>query len=436
MRTGISIGFITMLMFSCGTPSSDRKDKAPTPSSSPAPTNPLGVNQFLSSEIAVPVETILFGNKIPERLKADAMTLSYRSNIEGATFECRTAKADGFSACPEGDKFTFKELIHGQSYYFSVRAKAPNGALDGSPIEIAFLIDKQNGEPMTSVDSSGTAPEQPLTPQALPREETPPPTGTSEPQATGISREIQVGGFYAMIVPYDMHVASFSTTKTLNGDLHLLRIVGNRGRGTAYEGVSCDRPWETPLASIDDYDYCEGTPTKQQVITGYSNPMPFNHVELVRGNEAYSSEKILAAAFDGEQDPSEQKLGITTTCGNTRMRGEASIPVLNKYLGISPDRKLFQWCQVRSTNGTSWWIGYFGAYLATTSITTINNGSAANASNPSTRVSTPRQNPPRIKVIYSAQVMRGLETSRDFLVRAATMLPQVIVPLAPVATSP
>lgn len=413
---------LVIMTASCGNDSASRKG-----SDSNSPQNPNVINgnpiQLLPAEISVPVETFLLSGKIPSRLKAVGMTIFFTSNIEKATFECRTDVNAAFTACTGANSFTFLTLVNGQSYFLSIRAKAPNGSVDTTPVEINFVVDVQNG-----VDPSvpTTEEEIPITVDVLPRE-----MDVPEQNAEAPSRELLVGGFYAAVTPYNMHVASFSTTKTYNASVHMLRVIGNKGLGSAYEGTSCNLPWEFKVNPNDGsgYEYCEANPTRQQILTGYANPMPLNHVEIVRGTRAFAEEKIFVAAFDGEEDAIEHRIGIHTTCGNTSMRGEASIPVLNKFLGVAPEKKLFQWCQVRASNGTVWWVGYMGAYLSTTQITTINADAAATTT-PTRKIDI--ANPPRMKVVYSILADANVPTQRDFMARAANILSNVIVPLGPV----
>jgi hypothetical protein len=345
----------------------------------------------------IPVETFLVGSPIPERLKASALTVSVRSNVVGAAFECQL-DGGAFAPCG-GAAYAFKDLAHGQVGALSIRARAPDGQIDGSPLAVSFIVDMHGG--MAPGDASTDA--GPVTPGDLPEPTQPPQDGEGPLE----SRQLQLGSFFAVAVPYDQLVTSYSTSKTYNSRVNMLRLMGEHA-GSAYAGIGCGREYERVVDASGGRQYCDGTPTRAQLIQDYARPLPYNHVELVRGAAAATDEKILIAAYDGEPDPVENKLGINGTCANSGYRGKTSVPVIADFFGEDPARAIVTWCQVRDRAGDWWWVGAFTARLGQT------------------------QDAPRVAVIYTAATTLGIVSPAQFMGRIGRLIPSIVVPIAPV----
>jgi hypothetical protein len=371
-----------------------------TPDASAGPTAPKPSATTLGVIQDIPVETfVVAGGTIPQRLRATELKLQLRSNIDGATFECRQDVDAVFKKCPEGDAFAFRSLVHGQGYTLAVRAKSPDGRLDKTPYTVSFVVDRVAGqEPFTAASTSTQGL---VAPSALPRQ-----IETTSTAVSDQTRELQIGSYYSVVVPYSMSVASFATTKTPTGRMRLLYLDA-AGSGSVFSGQGCNREFETLIPATDALRYCEATPNHEQYAAAYARPLPMNHLELVSSMAGRPVEKLLVSGFDSEIDPFESGLGIETLCATAQAQGTSTVPVLRRFAELQPDREQFRWCQVRGGDGQWWWLGYFGARLgrATTS--------------------------PRLKVVYSASAARGIVSPQQFLERASTLLSNVIVPLGP-----
>jgi len=386
-------------------------DAAPGhPTSGSSTPSPEDIELGKAIERTLPIETFLLGlTELPPRLKANSLTLSFRSNASQAAFECRVAVNAPWAPCPMGNKFRFAALRHGQTIALWVRAKGADGRADLSPLQIGSLVDLQDGVTVANAMEEA-AEERPLVrADQLPVEMDQEPSNGSLDVA---ERKVQVGSFYGVVVPWEMFVATYSTSKTYNSSLQILRVLG-RNAGAAYDGERCDREFERVVAgpaptrqSPQSLQYCEATPGRQQLDQSYARPMPYNHVELVVARDF--GEKILVAAFDSDPDPYEVRLGIDHICRNAGAAGSQAVPVLNEFFGVEPAREMLSWCQVRSVNGSFWWVGIMTASLSS------------------------KPDAPRVRVIYSVNADRGILSGQQFASRAAAVLTKVIVPIAAV----
>ena len=384
------------------------KKKSETPSAAPEkpkaiPQSPEEIEFSQALERSLPVETFLLGmRELPTRLKATTVLLRFRSNMSKATFECRTAAGSPWEPCPLGDKFRIAQLKHGQTIALWVRAKGQDGRIDTSPLMLGTLIDLQDGVTVSNAIEEAQDQSPLVKADQLPAEMDREPQGGATIVA---ERKVLVGSYYGVVVPWQMYVATYSTSKTYNASLQILRVLG-RNAGTAYDGERCDRDFERIVQGPRGLQYCEATPGRAQLEETYAKPMPYNHVELVFAKDF--GEKIMVAAFDQDTDPLESRLGIDHVCSGAPSSGTQAVPVLNEFFGVEPAREMLTWCQVRAANGSFWWVGGISALL---------NG------NPDS---------PRIKIIYSVNADRGILSGQQFAGRAASMLTKVIVPIAAV----
>lgn len=352
-----------------------------------------------------PVETLLAdGVTLPERVGGTSLTLALKSNVTGARFECRTQGAAAFKACearsesgqPMAAAVTIGPLVSGTTYGVTIRACAPDGRCDDTPLAVSFLADRAAPAP------------------TLPK--TPPPTDgggpagdPSLPAAGGAGpRTLQIGSAVTLAAPPAFTVTSYATTKTTNAALYLARRTGVHA-GSAYKDEPCTRTYEALQTGADGIGYCVGTPSRSELAATYgARALPWNHAEMVRGAGPSTEEKLLVAAFDAEGDPADGRLTIDTTCARATLRGTLSVPVLPDFFGAAARREPFAWCHVQDTKGIWWWVGTFTARLT--------------PEDPESQ---------RVTVIYSAAASLGLTSAQMFAVRARDQMTTLLAPLAP-----
>jgi hypothetical protein len=349
----------------------------------------------------VPVETFLVGGlSIPNRVKSEILELNFRSNIQDATFQCKLNEEE-FETCNGGNSYTFQNLIHGRGYSLQVRARTLRGAVDNSPLSFEFLSDKITGDFPFENPSLNTQIDPTKMPVAL--------QGMGKPDDKDVleNRSLQVGTATGVVVPKDMTVTSYSTTKTYSGVLRMIRLLGPHG-GAAYQNVPCEQEWEVSLDLPSGKRYCDSRPTREQLRLSLPAHMPWNHLEMVTGSGESTDEKILVASFDDENDPTESMLGINFICQGSRTSGQSAVPMLNTFYGYKPDVEIFQWCQTRDEKGAYWWLGSFDAPLKNSP------GS------------------PRIRVIYSIAADRGIISGAQFTNHVGSIITKIVIPLTPI----
>ena len=406
------LGVIVMVLFSAGCGSDPRGWKPwasshPNKQTSSSSTTPVKQppkalpKQTSGRDASVPVaavtrspvtvETFLVGGRaIPDRLKARTLTLAFRSNIALATFECRLAPAFLFSPCPEGAQFTFNNLADGASATLNVRAKAPSGSVDPSPIVISFVVDLAHG---LTVDDLAI----------------PPATAIASVSELLATRSLQLGSFYALAVPPDGMITSFSTDKTYNTKIRILRRLGDDG-GSAYTDEPCNRFYEQTVDVGQGATYCDGTPTHAQWASDYRTPMPLNHVEVVRHDAAgVITEKLLLAAFDAEADQAEGHMGIVDVCAKATASGQTRVGIVRDFYAAPTALASLGWCQVQDPAGAWWWIGAF----------THSPGDGV-----------------RVRgIVALAASSSGVFSGQDFAAFVGASLSESLVPLAPMPSS-
>lgn len=329
---------------------------------------PDGSGKPASPVVQVPVDTFLASGAVPTRLKAGpSIELTFRSNIEGAAFECQSGSDSGFSSCPDGDRYRFEELVHGRGYQLKVRARSPEGRYDQSPLILSFIVDNLNGLPVTE-HNGGEYPSSAQPPVLLPvsPSELPMPIPSSGGIGHSPSRRLQIGSDLALTVPDEFLVTSYATTKTYNSTLHLMRVMGADTGTSLFPDEPCNRDFERIVAGPMGYSYCDATPTRAEWDHGYAARIPRNHLEIVRSHEGVADEKFFAAAFDAEGDPAEQATGIHGLCRGAVTSGQTRGPLAQGFFGGEIVQGIIHWCQVRDRNGRWWWLG--SADLDTTNV--------------------------------------------------------------------
>jgi len=353
----------------------------------------------------VPIETFLAARgEIPPRLMATSARFEFRSNIEGARFECRFVGDAAFSPCPQGNQIEYARLRHGQQAAVFVRARGPSGRVDLSPLQIGFVVDLVAGTPLDG-DAAGFGGRMmaPLEVSQIPlAEEAPPAAG----DATPVDRQVLVGHWYAVSVPWTMTMTSYASSVTYSGQLRTLRALGPEAAGSlGATGAGCTKTFERQVVGPAGRPYCEGTPTRAESLADSDRPMPWNHAELVSGS---GDERLLVSAFarsSDNQDPAEGRLQLAQLCNGNPTAGQITIPLLARFFAGERSGEVFRFCQFRAGDGAWWWLGVFTSELSPEA------GS--------------------LQVIYAIESARGIGSGNEFAARASQILPRVIVPIAP-----
>ena len=352
----------------------------------------------------IPVETLLVApRQIPSRLNSKTLELSFRSNDPEARFQCAWFLEE-FTTCES--PFKISDLQHGKTYLLQVRAVSAVGDFDRSPLEVRFTADFIDGQTIEQLHQKEKSGNSELTGQENADDQ----VGHADDRDLIENRTVQIGWHHAVTIPYRMVVTSYATNKTFNTRLRTIRLLGQHG-GSAYKLRGCQNDWEQLLKS-GGHPYCDGTPTTEQLAAISPRHMPYNHVELVKGSEPQTSEKIFIAGFDDSYDPTEGHFTINDVCHGSVKRGRNALALVAKYYDLERDSEFFQWCQVQDSSGSFWWIGTFKARFR------INDKHS------------------RLRVIYTLKSSYANQTENAFIKRAETFLGKIIVPLTPLTRNP
>jgi hypothetical protein len=386
-------------------PSGESRHKVEVPpADQPAPpvedgSAPDQVRQILSTERDIPIETFLttWGREVPARIRATSLRFDFRANVRGARFECRSSAQVAFEPCSQGNAAIFSRLRHGQQVALWVRARSLEGRVDLTPLQIGFVVDLVSGV-IPEDWAADVVDEQPLLNVAdVPLEST---SGGVELDSFGkpLQRQLQVGSWYAVAVPWSMYLASWSSTKTWNGGIHSLRILG---RPSSREDERCDRTFERSVPGPRGTTYCEGTSTRVQSAEEFARPLPWNHAELV---SAAGDERLFASAFDSDTDPAAQGWWLSQICSGAAQAGRSRVQLLSEFYGVIPREETLVWCQMRDSSGGWWWTGIFDAKL----------GEAR-----------------RMQVVYALRAGGVMSSGEQFAARMSEIIPRIVVPIAP-----
>lgn len=413
IRLGTTLVLTALLSGGCGAlplgnakdPTGTSRHKVEVPPEQPVPPTsgeePAGrALQMLSSERDIPVETFLttWGREVPARIRGTSLRFDFRANVRGARFECRSTVQAPFAPCSQGNAAIFTRLRHGQQVALWVRARSLEGRVDLTPLQIGFVVDLVAGV-IPEDWAADVMEETPLLNVAdIPLES---PSGGVDVDASGKpqQRQLQVGSWYAVAVPWSMYLASWSTTKTWNGGIHALRVMG---RTSSRDGEACERSFERTVSGPRGTTYCEGTPTRAQAAESFARPLPWNHAELV---SAAGDERLFASAFDSDLDPTAQGWWLPEVCAGAAHAGRTRVQLLSEFYGTTPREETLSWCQMRSPDGAWWWTGVFDAKL----------GEAR-----------------RMQVVYALRAGGVMSSGEQFAARMAEIIPRIVVPIAPV----
>lgn len=341
------------------------------------------------------VETFLAGGlSVPERLASGSLRLTLRSNVEAASYECRTAASGSWQrGCLRGDQLVVERLADGNAYHYELRAVAASGRVDQTPLVVSFVVDLAQGQPLMP----GVGAPVPEDARELPDYVESPASPSTSP------RSVALGRSFAAVVPFGHRLSSYATDLTYNGRLKLYLAMET---ASAYGAPACDQSWEKVVDGQGGVKFCDATPTVEQLPRHYRRPLPRNHLETFRGPPASPDEKLFLAAFGArpdETDAAEERLDVEGNCNGATRRGSTPVPLLSKELG-GQARDQLDWCMVRGEDGAWWWIGGFKVRAA---------GDQG-----------------RLVGIYAVKGSTfGLQSSQDFVLRTVEVMKSVLAPL-------
>jgi hypothetical protein len=338
----------------CGVAVVDKRTRETTTTQLPGSGRP---GQNAEGPKGVPLETFLSSGAVPTRLKiGPELTLTFRSNIADAAFQCRLSDKASFETCAGINSYTFSNLVHARGYQLEVRATL-GGSFDNTPLIISFVVDNVDGLPIQEVRPGSDQPNAVDQEIIFPVNPTELPMPVTQGAGATASRKLQVGSAVVLDVPTEFLVTSYATTKTYNNALHLMRIMGTDTGSSLFVNEPCNREFERVVAGPVDYSYCDATPTRDQWSTSYAARIPRNHVEIVKNVGAVAEEKFFISAFDDDIDSAESAIGITSLCTNAVARGQARGPLAEGFYEGQVLNGVITWCQVQDRQGRWWWLG-------------------------------------------------------------------------------
>lgn len=400
----ISTATLLLGLLACG-----RESERSPSTSPPAPSPPASVTNSESPPVMptkvhtaapVPIDTMFAESyEIPTHLAARSLRLRLRSNVSGASFECRqTAHAVWGTRCTAGDEFWVDNLVHGNTYRFEIRAVSPAGLVDPSPLVVLIYVDFVTGSPL-SVGSTGRGGAGVAIPEAV---SDLPAYRASQTDAGAGSSAVALGPSLAFVLPIGHRVTSYATDLTYNGRIKLFLAM----QSPSSEVPRCDQTWERLVTGPQGETFCDATPRRTDLETVYRQPLPRNHIETYSGSPKTPDEKLFVAAYgdrSDELDAAEARYDAIDQCPNATLKGNAPLPVVTRQLG-GQVREQMDWCLVRGSDGAWWWVGRFKGKLA------------------------PGKG--RVVALYAVKgAVFGLQSSQSFVVRTADLMRNVLVPL-------
>lgn len=355
---------------------------------------------FVVSGIYAPVETFFAEiSEIPLRLRSQSLRLRLRSNIEGASFECRfSPRGEWLKDCFRGDELVINGLSDRNVYRIELRAVSPDGFPDATPIKVSFMVDLRFGLPLTpDAGRAALAALVPASPADLPG-------FRSTPNKPGnVASAVALGRHLAYVVPYGHRVSAYATDLTYNGRLKLFLAMEP---ASLIDAPSCNRSWERLVNGPDGMKFCDATPHSTDLQASYRRPIPRNHIETFNGPPGNPDEKLYVAAFQdqpGDPDAAEARLDLNAYCPKEARRGSVPAALLKQKLG-GHLRDQLNWCMIQGTDSTWWWIGHFKLNLT--------------------------QDRGRLAGVYAVRAKSlSVQNSQEFIRRTIDVLSKVLVPL-------
>lgn len=326
--------------------------KSPSQGSSTQGTSTQGQQLQLSVEI-LGKEQIQGSIYNQRTLQVQFATKGAEFNPNEIRYECQRENETAYRRCPAGNEYDFGQLVDGTQYGLSVRAVhdqtktistedtiqfkvqlsrltvsggeklvnqttgsvnlgfvgIPDGsqivcklngsqAIDCSPINLDTIPSGSHRLEISAIDGSGAQ------------------IATAEPINFCAKRCVvepmvqffQIGSFYNFLVPDDMHVTEYSSSKTFNSQLNFYRVTANSD--PFYIGnYDCsgifDRFVTASAPSGQPYDYCHTTPTGDiyKWLTDFR--LANNHIEVATNEEQVTPnnhERIMINVFDRDYE--------------------------------------------------------------------------------------------------------------------------------------
>jgi hypothetical protein len=334
-------------------------------------------------------------------------------------YECRRENEADFRRCPNGDEYDFGQLIDGSQYGLAVRAvhdatksvsaedsiqftvqlsklvvtgeeqlreqktgsvnlsinQMPNAAkvvcklngsqeIDCSPINLDSLPTGSHSLDIAAIDAAGKE----IASSSIK-------FCAKACEAQPMVQVFQIGSFYEYMIPQDMHVTQYATTKTFNNQLSFYRVmadsdpyyVGNYG---CYQDF--DRRISAASPSGKVYDYCHTTPQRDLYKWLTDFRLANNHIEVATNADEinpYNHERIMINVFDTDYEFMHDRSRFEQLCMNKRGTIQKTPPIRfmdRGFWGENVKAEFFMCVAELASSGPGlpqagdeWWIGAF-----------------------------------------------------------------------------
>ena len=278
------------------------------------------------------------GLEILEKQKTGKVDLSFNRLMPGTKVNCRVNGTD--VDCTSGFPLDLSQFPAG-SHKIDVEAKNASGAVIATTV-INFCAQRCD---------SGTGGAAPMT------------------------QVFQIGSFYNFLVPDDMHVTQYATTKTFNNQLSFYRVTAESD--PYYLGnYGCYRDFDRKIsASAPDgtmYDYCHTTPQRDAYKWLTDFRLANNHIELATNEKyisGYEHDRIMINVFDTDYEFMHDRSRFEQLCMNKRgtIQKSPAIRFIDRNFWGENVKAEFYMCVAELASsgpglpqaGDEWWIGAF-----------------------------------------------------------------------------
>lgn len=196
-------------------------------------------------------------------------------------------------------------------------------------------------------------------------------TGAAAPMV----QVFQIGSFYNFLIPADMHVTEYATTKTFNNQLSFYRVMAESdpyylGNYGCYQDF--DRKISAAAPSGKVYDYCHTTPQRDAYKWLTDFRLANNHLELATNEEfinGYNHDRIMINVFDLDYEFMHGRSRFEQLCMNKRgtITRTPVIRFIDRGFWGESVKAEFYMCVAELASsgpglpqaGDEWWIGAF-----------------------------------------------------------------------------
>lgn len=364
----------------------------------------------------IPVETYMVDeNHFNPRTNDRNILFRFRSNIEGATFECAFAGSD-FIPCNGGDSMAVSGLTHGKGYTLKVRAKTRRNETDVTPLQIRFVFDSTYGGPaygpegaygyipgssrdlpypgvpysggygemgngFSQPPSGGFPGYAPMSPMGVLNNA----TNFTAPLNTGAygtrygfgsgfpqgyynaapgnasylgvfnagPRQVLLGEDDLALIPSNMMVRSYGTQKNLKSGQVYFRL-------TDSNNPQCNESYEILVQHPSGVLYCEGYPSTRALAEERIG-MPIDHLVLEAQTEGKIQEKFITIINEADASLA-QVVDYGSLCPNPQRQGEAGALAFASKPQLESNQ--LKWCLLDQGTDGVWWVAQFDAIVA------------------------------------------------------------------------